>query len=100
MREDLIMEIKSPSAYLSAFGSIVDVLHGEFILGKRTNRKNGFTLSELLVTISIIGGLMAILLPSMQRVRKQAKTIACHSVYVRHTDILSACVSGSQLYGL
>jgi len=73
------MEVKGPQAFLSAFASIVDVLDEEFILGERTNRKNGFTLSELLVTLSIIGGLMAILLPSIQRVRNQAKTIACQS---------------------
>ena len=38
-----------------------------------------FTLIELLVVISILVLLMAILLPSLQRIRKQAKTIACQS---------------------
>ena len=42
-------------------------------------RAKGFTLIELLVVISVIALLMAILIPTLQRVGKQAKAVACQS---------------------
>ena len=41
--------------------------------------RKGFTLIELLVVIAIIALLLAVLMPAMSRVRKQARTMACQS---------------------
>ena len=43
------------------------------------SKKRAFTLIELLVVISIIAVLMAILMPALQRVRKQARDSVCRS---------------------
>lgn len=43
------------------------------------NNKRAFTLVELLVVISIIALLLAILMPSLQKVREQTKKITCLS---------------------
>jgi prepilin-type N-terminal cleavage/methylation domain-containing protein len=42
-------------------------------------RRFGFTLIELLVVISIIAILMAILLPSLRRVKEQARRVVCQN---------------------
>jgi prepilin-type N-terminal cleavage/methylation domain-containing protein/prepilin-type processing-associated H-X9-DG protein len=49
----------------------------------------GFTLIELLVVISIVVLLMAILLPSLQRVRRQAKAVGCQA-NLRQAGVLYA----------
>ena len=53
-------------------------------------KQNAFTLIELLVVISIVLLLIAILLPSLQRVRKQAKAVTCQANLKQWGIILDA----------
>ncbi|HCO96603.1 MAG TPA: hypothetical protein DIU00_22130, partial [Phycisphaerales bacterium] len=73
-------------------------------------RRKGFTLIELLVVIAIIALLLAILMPTLHRVKKQAKAVLCLSnlkqwgtIFAMYTDDNNGNFperrSGSNAYG-
>ncbi|MHC4148719.1 MAG: type II secretion system protein [Planctomycetota bacterium] len=62
-------------------------------------RKNrGFTLVELLVVIAIVALLLSILMPSLSRVRKQAKAVVCQSRLGQWGSIFSMYVEDNEGY--
>ena len=61
-------------------------------------KHRGFTLIELLVVISIIALLMAILMPALSRVRKQARAVTCQASLHQWTLIWSMFTSDRDGY--
>jgi len=59
-------------------------------------KSNAFTLIELLVVISIIVLLMAILLPALQRARRQARAVVCRANLKQWGTILALYTEANQ----
>jgi prepilin-type N-terminal cleavage/methylation domain-containing protein len=59
------------------------------------DKRRAFTLVEFLVVIAIIALLMAVLMPALQRVKKQAKTVTCRADLKQWDLILSMYANGN-----
>ena len=57
------------------------------------HKRKGFTLIELLVVIAIIALLMAILMPTLARVKKQARATACQ-MNLHHWAVIWSMYTG------
>ena len=60
------------------------------------SKPKGFTLIELLVVIAIIAMLLAILLPALQRVRRQVRAVVCQANLRQWGDILALYIEDNQ----
>lgn len=70
--------------------------------GRGRQSRPGFTLIELLVVIAIIALLLSILMPALQRVKKQARSVGCQSNLRQWGTIFSIYMQendGSFIYG-
>ena len=59
-------------------------------------KRNGFTLIELLVVIAIIALLMAILLPTLNRARNQARAVVCQTNLKQWGTIFNIFIENNQ----
>jgi prepilin-type N-terminal cleavage/methylation domain-containing protein/prepilin-type processing-associated H-X9-DG protein len=66
--------------------------------GSRTIRRGGFTLVELLVTISVIASLLAILLPAVAHAMRSARSFRC-KVALRSAAFDFSIFADEQLHG-
>ena len=64
------------------------------------HKRRGFTLIELLVVIAIIALLMAILMPALAKVRRQAKGVACQANLKQWGTMISMyCAENDSMFG-